>query len=163
MIGIPERNRADDERIDDGEHCGREADGEGEHPGGGQCEAPMRGERSRRLPDILPDRFEGHRADVADGLFRLCESAQFTQGHAARIGGCHAAGDVRLGLHLDVERQLVVELALGAPPLEQAAQRRHEWHVDPHSACRSLRMARANSRQSSASADRRFRPAAVSV
>jgi hypothetical protein len=97
----------------------------------------MGAERASGVADILPDRLDPQRADLAHGLLRLRDAAEVCESAAPRLVRRHPARDVRLGFHLDVERQLVVQLTSNAAALEKRAPSGQEGHLKPALSLRS--------------------------
>ena len=109
-----DRQRTEQDRVDDGEDCGVEADGDGQRHDGGDGESRIPAQAAEPVAGVAdqvlqppPTARVPHR--FADGP----DAAQPNVRTPARLARIHARAQVLLGLHLQVEPQLV--LRLGVP------------------------------------------------
>ncbi len=115
--------RAEKHAPDDAEHRGVRADAqaEGERDHGG--EARVAAKASRAVLEVLDEGLEKARAPgVAAFLLDTLDAAEAHGGTAPRLLRAQALALPLLGLELEMEAQLVVQLTLGAIAGEEGAQ-----------------------------------------
>jgi hypothetical protein len=103
------RQRAEQDGVHDTEDRGVGPDAEGE--GQDHCgrEAPRRAQAPEAVPDVLEDVFEeAHAPRLAAFLLDPLEAAQAHEREPPRFVGRNPAAEVFLGLHLEVEAELVI-------------------------------------------------------
>ena len=124
------------------EHGGgrAESDGEGEDGDGGEGgRAP---EHAYAEGDVGDEMLEPLGAEgLTDVFLRAIDAAEGDAAGAARVVGCGARADARLLLHLEMERQLVIQFALVAAAREQVAKLL-EQIVNAHAPAGSARASR---------------------
>ena len=167
-IGIAERHRPQKERVDDGEHGGRDADAEAEHPDGREAGHRARAQAANRMPDILSHAIrERLPPDVADRFLHRVQASQRDARRADRFFARQATRHVLCDGSLEVFPQLVVQRLLLVLPVEQAAQpaggapQQGHHHSSPSEACRMRAIAAACTSQSRVPCLSRARPGAV--
>jgi hypothetical protein len=77
-------------------------------------------QRSLRVLEYALD--DQRTSKVVHRLLGLRHAAHVTQRHSARLDLVQASAHVRLGLHLHMEPQLLVQFVLGAPARQHAPQ-----------------------------------------
>ena len=117
------RHRTADERLDEQEQRGAEADAEREDPdhrrGGNRRAREVTGREAKVLNRVFD---HVHAPHVPARFLRLLDAAEGAQRRLARLLARHAAGDIRRHAPVDVVADLVVELLLDASAAEHRSQ-----------------------------------------
>ena len=117
------RHRTADERLDEQEQRGAEADAEREDPdhrrGGHRRAREVTGREAKVLNRVFD---HVHAPHVPARFLRLLDAAEGAQRRLARLLARHAAGDIRRHAPVDVVADLVVELLLDASAAEDRSQ-----------------------------------------
>ncbi len=171
-IGMRNRQRPQQHRVDHPKRCGRRANCDAEREDGGEADGGV-------LPELTPA--EGHVKDerveprqaalIADGLHRLRQRARAKTSSPRRLVWRRAALPRRFGFHLEVHPQLVREVVVGAgarhgakqaaAPLTKSAHGDHPGgQASPRSSACMIDDMRSHACRSAA---RSRRPAAVSA
>src|SRR5262249_39810044 len=109
--------------VDDGEDRGIRADAERERQDRGGRVARALAERPPSVAHVLEHGLEEHRAArVAGLLLRLVDAAELDERRAPGLRGREAAAQALLGLPVEVEGELLLELALLPLRAEEHAQ-----------------------------------------
>ena len=118
-VGQGAEEHAADHAEDGGVGADAEAEGERDHGG----EAGVAAQAARAVLDVLDEGFqEAHAPGVAALLLDALDAAEAHGGAAAGLVGAHPLALLLLGLQLEVEPQLLVQLALDAVAGEEGAQ-----------------------------------------
>ncbi len=87
----------------------------------------------RAIADIPEQRFEPRNAAaVAIALFRLLQAAELDERLATRFFGSHPAPEIVLDMHLDMALELLGQLAVLSPFVNQAAPPHEPATQSPH-------------------------------
>ena len=127
MRGTGNRQRPEQQRVDDREDGGVEADGDGQRHGGGEGEARTPARAPQRIADVAEQVLQ--RAPAAGVPHRLADGVGAAQAHVRTPPGLaevHAGSQVVLGLHLQMEPQLCLCLRVLAPAAKEASQPRDQ-------------------------------------
>ena len=176
-VALPERDepvgrrigeRREQDGVDDRHDRRHRADAEPEDDDRGGAERRLLAQDAQRPAQVPRGGLEERQAAlVAAGLAHLLDAAEVAQSRLARRLRRQATGAVALGLHLEVEAQLLVGLAVAdgrlrqrPQPVEEAAQRRPRPPAG-HEVRSTWKTAAASRSQLSVSAASPRRPAAV--
>ncbi len=121
-IGLGERERLQQHRVDDAEHRRRGADAEREGEHGDRGERRRAPQHAPAVPHVLPQHLEaGARADVTHFFLDLFRAAELHEGLPPRVIGRGAALDLLVDEHRERRLHLVVEVRVDAAAPEQVA------------------------------------------
>ena len=129
-----ERRRAEQEIVDDREDGRGRADPEGQGQHGNEREPGVPPDAAQRVAEVADEVLQGPAAArvpnrLADGL----DAAQAYVRPSPRLARVHARAQVLLGLHLQMEPQLVQRLGvLPSAPEEDTAKPPDEGHEPDH-------------------------------
>lgn len=170
LVRVAHRQAAQHDGVDEAEDRRARADAEGqdEHDDGGEGRAPA--ELARRESQVSDQVVgERHAARIAALLLDGLDAAELAQRCTAGRLGFHARGDVLLDQSLDVEPDLLVELAVERGLAEERTDAEAELCGPAHGACsypgtlfRTSAIAADRRSQVACSRSRYFRPARVS-
>ena len=119
LVAVAVGQRREQDAVDGGKNRGVGADAEAERQDGGHRVAGRSQEHAhaiaRVLAEIVP---EGGAADVAHFLLHAIDAAEVAERRAARLDRRHPGADPRVDLHLQMERQLALDVVVqpAAPP-----------------------------------------------
>ena len=127
-----DRQRVKQDRVDDGEDRGVEADRDGQRQDGGEGEARIPAQTAERIADIANQVLQPPTARVPH---RFADGVGAPQPHPRlppRFARVQARAQVLLGLHLQVEPQLFLRLGVLVPGAEKAPQPPDEGREPAH-------------------------------
>ena len=116
-IGIRERERLQERRVDQAENHGIGANAQSERHGGGRGEARVAAKTAQPVQHITGERLDAEeRIGFAGVLLDARSIAEPPDRRGPSLLGRQPPIDVRLDIQIDVRVDLLVELTIGPPP-----------------------------------------------